>query len=160
MKINWKQAVAPMALAIALSAGPSVAQEAVEDYPSRDITIVVPYNPGGTATAFATLQAEHLEKVLGATITIENVPGCGGAVATEYVARSDPDGYTWLSISSGMFAVSPHFTDIDAYEELELVATNRAQPYLFVVNADSKYETFADLVEDAKRDRARWRSRL
>lgn len=129
---------------------PASAQEDAASFPSKDITIIVPYNPGGTATAFANLQAEYLEKVLGQTLRIENVPGGGGAVAAEHTARADADGYTWMSISSGMFAVNPHFTGFDPYEELTLVATSRAQPFLFLVRSDSKYKTFGDLVADAK----------
>ena len=76
------------AVTVSLATMPAFAQEDPADYPSRGITIVVPYNPGGTATAFATLQGEHLEKVLGQSVQVENVPGGGGAVAAEQVARA------------------------------------------------------------------------
>ena len=76
-------------------AGPALAQ--ADTYRSRPVTIVLPASPGGASDTIARTMAQKLSEIWGSPGIIENKPGGGGAIATEYVARSRPDGYTLLS---------------------------------------------------------------
>jgi tripartite-type tricarboxylate transporter receptor subunit TctC len=81
-----------MAIALALLAGVAGAQ--AQTYPSRPITLVVPFPPGGSTDVVARIMAERMRPVLGQPVIIENVGGAGGSIALGRVARAAPDGYT------------------------------------------------------------------
>src|SRR6267154_2924185 len=78
-----------------------------QDYPTRPITLVVPYAAGGGNDLFARIAAEKMSKTLGQQVVIENRPGAGGSTATRQVARSAPDGYTLVIGGTGTLAVNP-----------------------------------------------------
>lgn len=73
---------------------------AAENYPTRPVTIIVPFGPGGSADVAARILAEKLQKSLGQPFVVEDKPGAGAIIGTSYVARSAPDGYTLLVISN------------------------------------------------------------
>ena len=98
----WQQALQLM-LFVSLCFSPAQAQ----DYPTRPITLVVPYAAGGGNDLFARIAAEKMSKTLGQQIVIENRPGAGGSTATRQVARSAPDGYTLVIGRTGTLAVNP-----------------------------------------------------
>ena len=85
------------------AAGPAVAQS----YPTRPITLVVPFAPGGSASTAARSVADKMSETLGQQIVIDNRGGAGGTVATRAVAKSPPDGYTLLVITSATVGTSP-----------------------------------------------------
>src|SRR5256714_9324990 len=89
-------------LLLALS-GPSAAQ----DYPSRPITLVVPYAAGGGNDVMARIVAEKMSKTLGQQIVIENRGGAGGTIATRAVAKSAPAGYALVIGGTGTLAINP-----------------------------------------------------
>jgi tripartite-type tricarboxylate transporter receptor subunit TctC len=89
--------------ALALAALPAGGQ----DYPTRNITLVVPYSPGGGNDAMARIVADHMSRTLGQQIVIENRGGAGGTIATRYVAKAAPDGYTLVIGGTGTLAVNP-----------------------------------------------------
>ncbi len=95
-------------LAAGAAALPGLARTAsAQSFPSRPITIIVPYPAGGLFDAIARVLAEHMRGTLSQTVVIENVGGAGGSIAVGRVARAAPDGYT-LSIGSGdQFVVNP-----------------------------------------------------
>lgn len=76
-----------------LLAAPAFAQDA-QNYPDRPVTIVVPYNPGGSTDAGARLIGQSLSEQLGQPFVVENKPGASGVIGTEFVAKSAPDGQT------------------------------------------------------------------
>src|SRR5215467_9304554 len=80
------------ALAFAIVAGVAAAQ--AQTFPSRQITLIVPFPPGGSTDVAARIMAERMRPILGQPIVIENVGGAGGSIAVGRVARAAPDGYT------------------------------------------------------------------
>jgi tripartite-type tricarboxylate transporter receptor subunit TctC len=81
-------------LAVALAATAIVASASAQTYPSRQITLVVPFPPGGSTDVTARIMADKMRPILGQTVIIENVGGAGGSIAVGRVARAAPDGYT------------------------------------------------------------------
>ena len=80
------------ALALLVIAG--VGNANAQNYPSRPITLVVPFPPGGSTDAAARIMAERMRPILGQSVVIENVGGAGGSIGVGRVARAAPDGYT------------------------------------------------------------------
>src|SRR5262245_8245436 len=89
-----------LAIGLALLATVSLGRAADEAYPSRPITVVVPYPAGGLFDAVARILAEPMRGALGQSVVVENVGGAGGSIAAGRVARAAPDGYT-VGIGSG-----------------------------------------------------------
>src|SRR5262245_26992157 len=81
-----------IAISLALIAG--IAAARAQTYPSRSITLVVPFPPGGSTDVAARIMAERMRPLLGQPVVIENVGGAGGSIAVGRVARAAPDGYT------------------------------------------------------------------
>ena len=140
------------ALPIALAAERAFAQA----YPSRNVTIVVPFPPGGQADLAARPVALKLQDLLGKPFVIDNRGGAGGAIGNAAVARAEPDGYTLLMTLSSL-AVLPEadrlFGRPAQYEVSQLVPVARvlADPTLLAVNAAAPWKSVAELVEDAKK---------
>lgn len=93
-----KQLMAGIALAAAALCGPAQAQ----NYPSKPVTIVVPFAPGGATDIMARTLAERLNKRMGQPVIVENKPGAGTMIASEHVARAQPDGHTVLLAASSL----------------------------------------------------------
>jgi tripartite-type tricarboxylate transporter receptor subunit TctC len=140
-------------LAIALVVLPAAAQDA---YPSRPISIVAPFPPGGVADLTARPVAAAMEKVLKNPVGVVNKTGAAGAVGMQFVATSRPDGYTLLLALSSisiipeadkLFDRKPAFT-VDQFEPLALIS---ADPTILVVRAESPWKTAKEFIEDARR---------
>ncbi|AMN41591.1 Bug family tripartite tricarboxylate transporter substrate binding protein [Rhodoplanes sp. Z2-YC6860] len=108
MNLRTTRLLAAVAGSLALLAnlGPALAQPA-DDYPSRPITVVVPYPPGGPPDVIARIVASSMEVQLGKAIIIENKPGAATALGTAYAARQHADGYTLLAVEPS-FVVVPN----------------------------------------------------
>src|SRR6201994_4365528 len=78
-----------------------------QTYPSRTITFVVPFPPGGSASLVGRVIADRMSQLLGQSIIVDNRGGAGGTVGTKAVAKADPDGYTLLVGYSGTLAIGP-----------------------------------------------------
>ncbi|MBI4609800.1 MAG: tripartite tricarboxylate transporter substrate binding protein [Candidatus Rokubacteria bacterium] len=133
-------------------AGPA----AQEPYPTRPITIVVPFPPGGIADLSARPLAPALERVLKQPVVVANKAGAAGAVGMQSVAVAKPDGYTLLlglvSISTipevdALFGRTPAFTR----DQFVGIARLNADPPILVVGADQPWKSVKEVVEDAKR---------
>lgn len=126
-----------------------------QDYPSRPITMIVAFPPGGVADKNARPTSAALEKVLGQPVTITNRPGAGGAVGNAAVAHAKPDGYTigmLLSSVSVIPAADELFNRKPAYtlDELRTIALISADPMILIVANKSKWTTVKSLVDDIK----------
>jgi len=88
--------------AAAIAAPPILPARAAGDWPQRSVRIVVPFPPGGSTDITARLVGNRLQEVWGQSVVIENKPGAGGNIASDMVARSDPDGYTIFIVGPGL----------------------------------------------------------
>ncbi len=124
-------------------------------YPARNVTIVVPFPPGGQADLAARPVALKLQEIFGKPVIVDNRGGAGGAIGNAAVARAEPDGYTLLMALSSL-AVLPEadrlFGRPAQYEVSQLVPVARvlADPTLLAVNAAAPWKSVQELVEDAK----------
>lgn len=139
-----------LALAVGLAltgAAPAVAQD---DYPTRPITMIVPYSPGGSTDLTARLVAQELEEELGQSIVISNKPGAAAMLGLNELVEAQPDGYTIGMTNSGMvlqplYGIAQHNYATD----LQGVAQIGEIPFVLAVPADSPFETIEDLVAHA-----------
>ena len=136
-----------------LVAGPVLAQE---PFPSRPITMVNPFPPGGQVDLTARPLVGALERVLKQPVVLANKSGAAGAVGMHSVATSKPDGYTivmtvpaitTLPEVDKLFGRTPNFTRAD----FAPIARINADPTILVVNADLPYKSLAELLADAKK---------
>jgi tripartite-type tricarboxylate transporter receptor subunit TctC len=88
------------ALGAALLALAATTQVSAQDYPSRQVRVIVPFGAGGPADVYARVLAQHLSEQLKQTFVVENRPGAGSIIGTDAVAKSAPDGYTLLVMSN------------------------------------------------------------
>ncbi len=140
-------------LAAALAAAPAFGQDA---YPSRPITMIVPFPPGGVADLTGRPTAFAMEKFLKQRVIIENKAGAGGAIGMAATANSRPDGYTIMMALSSISIIPPAerlFDRKPPYEMNQLVpiALISADPTVLVVRTEAPWKTVKDFVEDAKK---------
>jgi tripartite-type tricarboxylate transporter receptor subunit TctC len=130
--------------------------EAQEPYPTRPITLVAPFPPGGVADLTARPVAAAMEKLLKNPVGVVNKTGAAGAVGMQFVATSRPDGYTLLLALSSisiipeadkLFDRPPAFT-VDQFAPIALIS---ADPTILVVPADKPWTTAAEFIADAKK---------
>lgn len=138
--------------AICMLALPGTAN-AADDFPTKPITWIVPYTPGGITDTRARLIASEFGKALGETIVVENKPGAGGTLGTEYVARADPDGYTIIYGSLGTLAAAPSLYETLRYDSLKdfvPIHMMGTTPNTLIAYKDRPYNTVEELVAYAK----------
>src|ERR1700687_1082224 len=97
-----------------LAAAPLVAQ--TQSYPSKSITVIVPFPAGGPSDVVARVVTDHMGRTLGHLMVIENVAGAGGTLGSARVAASAPDGYTLLAGSMGSHVAAPVLTPSLKYD--------------------------------------------
>lgn len=120
------------ALALCVVTGPTNAA-----YPDRPIRLVVPFGPGGGTDILARMVADHLSRELGQTVVVENKPGAGGTIGTDFVAKAKPDGYTLLMGTNATLALAPGLykhLPYDPARDLTPVASVASGPSILVVN--------------------------
>ena len=137
----------------ALWVAPAHAQTA---YPSKTITMIVPFPPGGVADTVARPVAEALGRELGQTVIVENRAGAGGALGIGQAARAPADGYTLL-LSLSSISILPEADRLlerkPVYKlaDFKPIARFTADPTVLVVRADAPWKTLAEFVADLKR---------
>jgi len=140
----------------ALFAGfPAVAQES---YPSKAITLVVPYAPGGGSDFLGRILADGLKARLNETVVVTNVPGAGSAVGSMQVARAKPDGYTLLLNHMGLSTVPALYKKLnfDPLASFEFIGLYAEAPMLLMARSAFAPKTFAELVAYAKANKEKF----
>jgi tripartite-type tricarboxylate transporter receptor subunit TctC len=145
--------IGTVASAATLTTGPSFAQDA---YPSRPITVVNPFPPGGAVDVVGRPFAAVLEPLLKQAVVIETKAGAAGQVGAQFVASAKPDGYTLLAhlpSVSGFEAVDRLFGRTPKFTRANFIPIARLTegPMVLVVNDKQPYKTLKDLVDDAKK---------
>ncbi|HLH92594.1 MAG TPA: tripartite tricarboxylate transporter substrate binding protein [Xanthobacteraceae bacterium] len=129
-------------------------QARAEDYPTRNITVLVPFAPGGGTDLLARAWAQILEKQYGKSFIIENRPGGGTTIAATTTANATPDGYTLMQGTSGTMAMNPTIFRHLSYEPLKNlvpVALIAGAPFVLTVNPALPVHSVADLIALAKK---------
>jgi tripartite-type tricarboxylate transporter receptor subunit TctC len=141
----------PVRLAIALAL-PGIATAALgQSYPSRPVTLIVPYAAGGSVDAVARIVVPKLSERLGQNVVIENVAGAGGIVGTQRAARAAPDGYTLLfSVESTMAIaklVQPATVQYDSQKDFQPISLIGTSPLVLAGKKALPAETTDDLIK-------------
>src|SRR5499427_10173714 len=134
----------------------SPASAQAQTWPTRTITMIVAFPPGGQADLAARPVAAALEKILGRSVVVDNRSGAGGMLGNAAAARAEPDGHTLLMALSSMTFLPEAERLYDRkpsyeYDQLLPIARVLADPGVLAVRKDSPYQSLADLVADAKR---------
>jgi tripartite-type tricarboxylate transporter receptor subunit TctC len=136
------------ALVLSCAAGAAAAQA----YPNKPVKVIVPFAPGGNLDVTARLIGEHMARTLGQPFVVENRAGAGGAIGSEVVAKSPPDGYTLVIGTSGTMVVSPLLIANPPYQLSSFSAIGMAAvtPLVFEVPAASPYKDFRSYLAHVK----------
>ena len=128
---------------------------AAQDYPSRPITLIVPYAAGGGNDVMARIVAERMSRSLGQQVVIENKGGAGGSIATRQVAKAAPDGYTLGLGGTGTHAINPTLypnVGYDPRKDFAPVGLIASSALVVLVNTSVPAKTIPELIALAKRD--------
>jgi tripartite-type tricarboxylate transporter receptor subunit TctC len=147
MKI--RQVARPLLAGLLMAIVPAAAQ----DYPSRPVTVVVPYAAGGGLDVFARQLAQRLSERLGKTFVVENRPGAGTVIGANYVAKAAPDGYTIMLGTSSPFAINvtlnKHLPYDPAKDFAPIIHTSDA-PFLLLVNPEIPAKSVGEWIKWVK----------
>ena len=146
----WWKCRALFALVLWAAAPPVNAQQG---FPDRQLTMVVPFTPGAATDFLARLLSAKLEERLGKPVVVENRPGAGTTIGSNYVAKAAPDGYTLLMATSSPMAINVTlhkalpFDPAQDFVPLALVAQS---PFVMVVNPGRGFRSVKDVIDAAK----------
>ena len=123
-------------------------------FPSRPVKFVVPITPGGSNDVVARTIAQKLTEQWGQAVTVENKPGAGMNLGADFVAKSPPDGYTWLLGANNIFVTNPHVgkTPFDVFKDFSPVTQVALVPFVLAVHPSVPARNVTELVEYAKRN--------
>jgi tripartite-type tricarboxylate transporter receptor subunit TctC len=144
----WLHTAAMAACMMALCAPSAFAQ----GFPSKAVHIVVPFPPGGTADVLARLVGQKMSEALGQQVLVENRPGGGTVIATEYVARAPADGHTLL-VMANSFTINPALRDklpYDPFKDFAPVTLLVKSPQVLVVGPTLQVKSLAEFIALAK----------
>lgn len=128
-----------------------VSTVAAQSWPQRAVTLIIPYPPGGNVDTQARIMGERLSAKLGQPFIIQNKAGATGAIATDFVAKAEPDGYTLLFASSAQTTSVPMTEKVNYKpEDLIPVSASGSSPMIMGVNAGFPAKTLKEFVEHAK----------
>ncbi|RZL04758.1 MAG: tripartite tricarboxylate transporter substrate binding protein, partial [Rubrivivax sp.] len=138
-----------IAAACALAAAGALAQA---NYPNKPVRIIVPFTAGSATDIMARIVGERLGARWNQTVIVENKPGAGGTLGATQVAKSEPDGYTLLVVSTGHVVNPVLYQNLpyDTLGDFAGVIPLATLPNMLVVGADSPFKTVSDIVAAAK----------
>ena len=137
--------------ALGICATPANAQ--AQNYPSRPITVIVPFPAGGPSDVVARIVTEQMGKLLGQSLIIENIGGAGGTIGSGHVAAAKPDGYTLLAGSMGSHVAAPVLTPnikYDSARDFEPIGFTAHAPAVIVARKDFPAKDLREFVADLK----------
>ena len=137
----------------------ALAPAAAQDFPKRQITMVVPFAAGGSTDLVARLLGQKLSEILGVSVVIENRAGAGGNIGAAAVARADADGYTLLYGTISTHTLNPLMAKRSAYDpvkDFEPVALVGSIPNVLIVHPSVPAKTVSELIAAAKADPAKY----
>jgi tripartite-type tricarboxylate transporter receptor subunit TctC len=143
----FARALAALTACAALAAG-------AQDWPTRTVTLVVPFPPGGTTDQIARHIQQPLSAALGQPVVVENKGGGSGSIGAALVAKAPPDGYTWL-VSFDTHGVNPSLIPgipFDTLKDLTQVMLIGTSPMLITAHPSTPYQSFAEVLAVAKKD--------
>jgi tripartite-type tricarboxylate transporter receptor subunit TctC len=149
-----KLAVAAAGLLAALAASASTPAQA-QAWPSRTVTIVVPFPPGGGVDVLARIAAERLSAGMKATVVVENRAGGGGTVGTRAVAKAAPDGYTLMMAHTGTISINPSLyanAGYDPRKDFTAIGMIASMPVALIAHPSFPAKTVADVIAIAKKE--------
>jgi tripartite-type tricarboxylate transporter receptor subunit TctC len=124
-----------------------------QDYPTRNITVIVPFPAGGPSDVIARIVTEHMGRTLGHTLVIENVGGAGGTIGSGRVAAAVPDGYTLLAGSMGSHVAAPVLTSNIKYDparDFIPIGPTAHSPAVIVARKDFPARDLKEFIADLK----------
>jgi tripartite-type tricarboxylate transporter receptor subunit TctC len=128
-------------------------QASAQTYPNKPIKIVIPYGPGGAPDILGRLIGVKLQTSLGQPVIVENHPGAGGTVGTDFVAKSAPDGYTILVATTANLSISPHLypkLPYNALKDLAPVSLVANSPLILTISKDVPANNLKELIAYGK----------
>jgi tripartite-type tricarboxylate transporter receptor subunit TctC len=140
---------------LVLAASPAGGADSIQPYPApRPIRLVSPFAAGGSTDVVGRLIAPRLSERLGQNIIVENRPGAGGMIGSNYVAKATPDGHTLLFISGAFVAHSAVTKNLpyDPMRDFAWISEVLEYPFVVVVKGDSPVVTIRDLIDAAKKN--------
>src|SRR5262245_35154699 len=152
MRLRFRVVVDALVCAIVATTAYGVAafaQGTAQDYPSRPVTIAVPFGPGSATDTIARIIGQHLGTALSQSIVIENKPGANGAIAAAYVARSAPDGYMLFLSTNSPHSAAPSLNKTLAYDPIrDFTPLSRVGSYtlVLVVHPDVPAKSVPELI--------------
>lgn len=125
-----------------------------QGYPSRNLTIIVPFAPGASSDGIARLVGEKLSEAFGKPVVVDNRPGAGGTTGLIGLARSAPDGYTLGVGATGALVVNPHVAELNVnfkpLQELTPIAKLIDIPLVLATHPGSGFKTLPELIAQSK----------
>src|SRR5213080_3585621 len=149
MQISKKRIAAIIALAMSAA----LTQAHAQNYPTRAITLVIPFAPGGSTSIVGRGVADKISELLGEKVVVDNRPGAGGTVGTKAVARSEPDGYTLVLGYTGTLAIGPSLyknVGYDPRKDFAPIGLIGNAPNSLVVHPSFPAKTIGELIAYAK----------
>ena len=158
VKLSHRRNVMNAVLASAIAfAGPLIASAAADaaDFPTRSITLIVPYPAGGGVDAMARVVAQKLSDAFRQTVTVDNRGGGGGTIGTRAVARAAPDGYTLLLGHTGTLSINPSLytkLGMDPRKDFAPIGLVASMPVALLAHPSFAAKTVAEMIALAKKE--------
>ena len=156
---SWSTAAAGVAVAFGICSGAlalfGVSHASAQDYPSRTITLVVPYPPGGGVDAMARVVAEKLSGALGQQVVVDNRAGGSGLVGTRSIIKSAPDGYTLFLGHTGSISINPSLyanAGFDPRKDFAAIGLIASMPVVLIAHPSFPAKTIGEFVALAKKE--------
>ena len=148
MKARWT-----IFIMLVFGAGGAIAADTAKAYPSRPVRIVVGFPAGGNTDIISRAMAQKLTDRFGQTVIVENRPGAGSMIGTDYVAKATPDGHTLLLVSGAFSTQAAVLKKLpfDPARDFAWITNAVVYPFAVIVRPDARMQTIADLIALAKK---------